>query len=83
MTVNTSRRAWLDAVEACGSDPITEENAILQIGREFLPECALVVHDGGEATVEYYEWLLTQTEQAQAEHDAEISAGHEWHGVSL
>lgn len=63
----------------CGSDAVSEENAILQVGREFLPPCAIVVLDGGEATPEYWEFLISQTEQAQAEHDAEYAAGHEWH----
>ncbi len=65
-----------------GTDAVTEENAILSIGREFLPACALAVLDGYGATVEYYEWLMGQTRQAQDEHDREYAAGHEWHAVA-
>ena len=54
-----------------GSDPTVEELAILSVGREFLPTCAIAVLDGGEPTAEYWAFLQSETEQAQAEHDAE------------
>ena len=80
-SVAVSRQRFVDACVDAGSDPITEENAILQVGREFLPEFALaVLHETNEPTAEYWAWLTESVEQAQAEHDAEIAAGHEWHG---
>ena len=74
------RQTFIDCARACGSDPITEEQAILSIDCAFLPPCALAVLDGGEATAEYWAFLIEQVEQAQADHDAEVAAGHEWHG---
>lgn len=78
-SIEKARQLFNDAATECGSDPITEENAILQAGREFLPECAIAVLDGGESTVEYWEWLTEQTREAQAQYNAEIAAEHEWH----
>ena len=70
------RQEWLDLVAACGSDPVTEEQAILSVGREFLPACALAVLDGNEPTDDYWLFLFAQTEQAQDEHDRDYAAGH-------
>jgi hypothetical protein len=59
----------------CGSDPVTEENAILSIGQDLLPPCALaVLADRDADSVEYWEFLAEQTEIAQAEHDAAYAA---------
>lgn len=77
--VELARRDYRDAARAVGTTPEAEETAILSVGREFLPAHARAVLDGAEETVEYYEWLQSQTEHAQREHDAEIAAGHEWH----
>lgn len=74
-STETARLAWLDVVEECGSDPVSEEQSILSIGRDLLPPCAVVVLDGGEPTADYYEWLQSQTEEAQAEHDRDYAAG--------
>ena len=76
---NTARLEFFALADAVGSDPIAEETAILSIGREFLPPCAIAVLDGGEPTTEYWAFLQSETERAQREHDAEIKAGHEWH----
>lgn len=38
------------------------ENQVLSIGNAFLPPCARTVRDGGEATPQYWEWLISQTE---------------------
>lgn len=77
-----ARQDFFTAARACGSDPIVEENAALNIGREFLPAHALAVLDKtGEPTIEYWEWLTESVETAQAEHDREIAAGHEWSEV--
>lgn len=46
------------------------ESQYLSIGRKFLPPCALVVLDGGEATSEYWEWLISQ--QAKAARDTHL-----------
>jgi hypothetical protein len=74
-----SRQTFVDLVRSIGSDPIAEEQAILSIAREFLPACALAVIDGAEPTEDYWAFLISQTEQAQEEHDREYQAGHEWH----
>jgi hypothetical protein len=38
------------------------ESAVLSIGREFLPSCALAVLGGEGATEEYWEFLASQVE---------------------
>lgn len=78
-TSSSARERFYQAAADAGSDPVSEENAILSIDRAHLPHCAVVVLDGGDASDEYWDFLRAQTEQAQAEHDAEIAAGHEWH----
>lgn len=75
----SARERFYQAARDAGSDPVSEENAILSIGRALLPSCAVIVLNGGEATDEYWDFLRAQTEQAQAEHDAEYATGHEWH----
>ncbi len=72
----SARLAFITLAEKCGSDAVSEENAILSIGREFLPPCALRVLDHGKYTAEYWNWLTGQTQQAQDEHDADYAAGH-------
>lgn len=43
--------------------PIEQENAILSIGREYLPACARAVLDNtAKPTAQYYYWLLSQTD---------------------
>ena len=74
-----ARAAFRATAEECGSDAVSEEQAILSVGREFLPPCALAMLDDGTESAAYYEWLTEQVEAAQAEHDAEVAAGHEWH----
>jgi hypothetical protein len=57
------RAAYLRFVETCKRrrlSPIEQEHAILAIGREYLPDCAKAVLDGGDSTVEYWDWLLGQ-----------------------
>lgn len=78
--IDTARNAYRAYCTEIGSDPIAEENAILSIGRDLLPPCAVAVLDDRNAdSVEYYEFLTEQTSEAQAGHDREIAAGHEWH----
>ena len=78
MNVEAARREYVTFCANLGTDAVSEENAILSIGRESLPPCAIAVLDDREsATVEYYEWLTKQTQTAQDKHDAEIRAGHE------
>ncbi len=73
-----ARIKFFEAAHACGSNPVSEENAILSVGNEFLPACAIAVRDKtAEPTAEYWDFLRSQTETAQAEHDAEIAAGYE------
>jgi hypothetical protein len=51
-----------------GTTAVAEETAILRIGREFLPPCALAVLDkSGPATGEYWEWLTEQTQAGRHE----------------
>ena len=68
------RAAYLALCEECGTDRVAEEQAVLSVGREFLPPEALTVLDGGEPTLGYWEFLAGQTGQAQAEHDAEVAS---------
>ena len=65
------RAAFFALCEECGTDRVAEETAILSVDRKFLPPEALAVVDGGEPTLAYWEFLASQTAQAQAEHDAE------------
>jgi hypothetical protein len=81
VTVDQARAEIVALAESFGSTGVDEENAILSVGHEFLPACALaVLADRDSATVEYYEWLTGETQAAQDAHDAEVAAGHEWHG---
>ena len=75
--VEKARQAFIEYATYIGSDALAEEQAILSIGREHLPECARAVLDGGEPTEDYWDWLRSQTEEAQAEHDRENAAGYE------
>ena len=79
--VDIARAAYAALCAELGTDPIAEENAILSIGRGLLPPCALAVLDKtGPATVEYFDFLTETTQAAQDAHDADVAAGHEWHG---
>lgn len=73
-----ARANFIVLCEKFGSDHVAEENAILSIGREFLPPCAIEVLDNKTESVEYYQWLANQTTAAQDEHEQDIAAGHEW-----
>lgn len=76
LAIESARLAYNALCESIGSDPIAEVSAILSIGREFLPPCAIAVLDDRDAaTVEYYEFLTAETEKAQAEHDRDYAAG--------
>ena len=78
--LDQAAREFGELCSSLGTTAVAEESAILSIGREFLPACAIAVLDkSGPATVEYYEWLTEQTQDAQDAHDAEHAAGHEWH----
>ena len=62
---------FVAAAEACGSTAVDEENAILSalgLSSPLLPAA------GSDA---YWDFLRSQTEQAQDEHDREIAAGRE------
>jgi hypothetical protein len=66
-TVQEARARFVALAESIGSTALDEETAILSVGREFLPPCALAVLDDSDAaTVEYYEWLTEQTREALA-----------------
>ena len=81
---NTARLEFVAKAEEVGSYAEAEETAILSVGREFLPACAIAVLDGGEPTAEYWAFLQSETEKAQSEHDAEyqgrrsLSEALEW-----
>jgi hypothetical protein len=78
--IESARLKFVCLCKEVGSDSISEENAILSVGREFLPPCAIAVLDNRNASsVEYYEWLSSQTMAAQDQHDRDVDAGHEWH----
>lgn len=53
---------------------IETENQILSIGDEFLPACARVVRDGGEATDEYRTWLASQVAEMTRDAAAAVVA---------
>jgi hypothetical protein len=76
-----ARSQFESACTDAGSDMITEEQAILNIAREFLPKCALLVLDGQDLTpaqeVAYFEFLTEQVEAAAAAHDRRYKAEHE------
>ena len=57
---------------ALTSTPVEDENALLSIGREFLPPCARVVLDGGAPTVEYWRWVTSQVRQMARERVSEV-----------
>jgi hypothetical protein len=68
--VDQARAAYVAYCQEIGSDAVSEESAILSIGREFLPRCAQAVLDDRDAdSVEYYEFLMEQTREAQTEHE--------------
>ena len=83
-TPDAARLSFVAMAEEVGSYAEAEETAILSVGREFLPPCALAVLDGGEPTAEYWAFLQSETEKAQDEHDAEyqgrrsLSEALEW-----
>jgi hypothetical protein len=71
VSLETARAEFASFCAQIGSTDVDEENAILSVGREHLPPCAIaVIEDRDAATEQYYEWLLSQTAQAQAEHEA-------------
>lgn len=72
-----ARAVFVAYCREIGSDEVAEENAILSVGREFLPPCAIAVLDGADGTAEYFEWLHAQTHEAQQQHDREIAASYE------
>lgn len=45
------------------ADAIAFEEQVLSIGREYLPECAHAVLDGGEANSDYWTFLASQIEE--------------------
>jgi hypothetical protein len=78
-----ARTAFVEICALAGSDVVAEENAILSIGREFLPEFALKVLDkidlSAREEIEYYEWLTDSVQAAMDEHANTLACGHEWH----
>ena len=52
-----TRENFIEAVGSVGA-AIAFENQVLQIGREFLPECALQVVDGDEGDDRYWSFLI-------------------------
>lgn len=76
--IEAARQKFFSTCVDCGTDPIVEENAMLNVGREYLPAHAVAVLDKtAEPTAEYWDWLREGTEQAQTEHDAQVDAGRE------
>jgi hypothetical protein len=62
----TTRQNYLDRFESTGA-AIEYENSTLQSGREFLPPVAIAVADGAEPTAEYWQWLIEQVDQSEAD----------------
>lgn len=59
--LKTTRDEFL-ALFPSPSAAIEFEQQVLSIGRALLPPPALTVLDGGEATSEYWAWLIGQVE---------------------
>jgi hypothetical protein len=59
MNTTATRKEYLDAFDS-PDEAIAFENAVLSAGREFLPESALKVLDGGRSTGKYWAFLLSQ-----------------------
>ena len=59
--MTTTTRTQFLAQFSTVAEAIEAENQALSIGSEFLPECARTVLAGGDATAEYYAWLVDQT----------------------
>ena len=69
--IDTARAAYIARFDNLAA-AVEFEHHTLGIGREFLPECALaVIADRDAATVEYYEWLLDQANEAHDTADGE------------
>lgn len=75
----TTRELYAELCRECGSDAMSEEQAILSAGREFLPACAQEVMDGNtaEPVPGYWLFLADQTVTAQEEHERELAANTE------
>lgn len=74
-----ARATYAAACSDIGTTIEDETSAILSIGRDLLPPCAVAVLDGAEPTADYWEFCQEQTDKAQREHAADNAAGHEWH----
>ena len=68
-----TREARADFVEMFDDliDAVEFEDAVLSSGREFLPECAQIVLDGGAPTAAYWRWLQEQANNAEDAPEAE------------
>ncbi len=74
MTTTTTARTRFESCFQSASERMSFESDALSIGREFLPECARAVLDGGEATEAYYEWLLEQLPEGATVRTALVDA---------
>jgi len=59
-TTQATAEDYLSIFDGDGFAAGEAENSALQCG--YLPHCAQVVFDGGEATPEYWAWLIAQVE---------------------
>lgn len=48
-------------------DAISFEESCLNVGKEFLPAQAILVHAGAEPSPEYWQWLADALEQSEME----------------
>jgi hypothetical protein len=69
--IETARQACRATCAEVGTDPVEAENAVLSIGREFLPPHArAVLLDRESATVEYWQWLAREVAAGAEENGA-------------
>ena len=65
MAIST-REQWIEAAGGL-KQAVEYESRTLNIGREFLPACALAVLDGGEGSPEYWAWLADSFTETTSE----------------
>ncbi len=69
MTTIDTREKFI-ALFPLTQDAIAFENSCLQVGREFLPAQAVLVHAGAEPGPDYWQWLADALAVSQREASA-------------
>ncbi len=80
---DASKALYIDCFPSLAA-AVEFEASVLSIGSEYLPAFARTVRDGGAATAEYWDWLLSQRfEQIQDRAFAEEDKAHGLSGMWL